>query len=146
MSKERERTEEGQGDGGGADGGGEESWADNPPSSACRPSTASQQKSRVSTGQPGSSERTDVYGEDACSVCPAWGNACVRAQWLSRIRPFGDPVDGSPTRLLSTGFSRQGHDSAAIPLLQGNLPDPGSEPASFHFCTGDRFFTALWNS
>ena len=143
--KETERTEEGQGDGGGAGGGGEESWADtatpplpagqaqHPTEEPCEHRTA--RKQRVHGRLRGGRLLSAQCGETWC--------ACV----LSHIRLFCDPVDCSPPGSPVRGILQvRTLEWAAIPLLQGNLPDPGTEPASFRSCIADRFFTAARNS
>ena len=73
----------------------------------------------------------------------------VRAQLLSHVYLFVTPWTVACQALLSIGFSRQEYWSGLPSLLPGDLPDPGTEPASLaSSALADGFFTTLlpWKS
>ena len=62
----------------------------------------------------------------ACSE----GSSCVCVpSRFSRVGLYVTPWTVAHQALLSTGFSRQEYWSELPALVQGNLPDPGIEPA-----------------
>ena len=62
-------------------------------------------------------------------LCPVTGGVCVLSH-LRRVRLFATPWTVANQAPLSKGFSRQESWSGLLSLPPGDLPDPGTEPAS----------------
>ena len=80
-------------------------------------------------------------------LCP-FRALCVQSH-LSRVRLFATPWTAPRQAPLSMGFSRQEYWSRLPCPPPGDLPHPGTEPASLtSACIGRRFFTtgATWEA
>ena len=70
------------------------------------------------------------------------GEMCMSAESLQSCPTLRYSVDCSPSGSLSMGFSRQEYWSGLPCCSPGNLPNPGTEPASLMFpALPGRFFT-----
>ena len=71
------------------------------------------------------------------------GEMCMSAESLQSCPTLRYSVDCSPSGSLSMGFSRQEYWSGLPCCSPGNLPNPGTEPASLMFpALPGRFFTS----
>ena len=73
--------------------------------------------------------------------------AAATAKLLQSCLTLCNPIDGAHQAPLSLGFSRQEYRSGLPCGPPGDLPDPGTEPASLVSPAG-RFFTtsATWEA